>query len=174
MPTIKTESIAKQQKITKPTIDEIVINILQDENLANATNLISFIRENKISLRWSSTNCWQLYYKSKRIGVIRMTEKAYPMYILDENSWLFSPWDSHDIIDTLIDDENAKNIIWNNVRLCSNCASCGPGSERMVLGKKIEKTCHGWLNMINPNMETVECIKQIIKIKKNQLDYVAT
>ena len=158
------------EKQLKPKIDEVVADILHGENLKNALELISFIKENKISLRWSSTNCWQLYYKSKRIGLIRMTEKAYPMYALGANSWLFSPWGSDDVIDALTDDEKAKNVIWNNVRICSNCGSCGPGWERTVLGKVFEKTCHAWLNMINPDKQTVECIKQILEIKKNQLD----
>lgn len=161
---------AKEQQKAKPKIDEIVTGILHEERLENALDLIWFIKENKISLRWSSTNCWQLYYKSKRIGIIRMTEKAYPMYVMEANSWLFSPWDSYDVIDNFANDENAKNIIWNNVRLCSNCASCGPGSEREVLGRLFEKTCHAWLNMVNPDKETVECIKRMLEIRKGQLD----
>ena len=160
---------AKQQQKVKPKIDEVVANILNEKDLENAQDLVSFIEDSKIKLKWSSTNCWQLYYKSKRIGIIRMTEKAYPMYALGDNSWLFSPWDSHDVIDTLTDDK-IINIIWNNVRICSSCGSCKPGFERVVFGRLFENTCHSWLNMINPDKETVECIKQIISIKMKQLD----
>ena len=160
---------AKQQQKEKPKIDEIVSIILKDKNLENALDLIAFIEQNKIKLKWSSTNCWQLYYKGKRIGIIRMAEKAYHMYAIGDNSWLFSPWDSYDIVD-MLSDEKSKKVIWNNVRMCSSCGSCKPGFEKVVFGKKFENSCHSWLNMINPDKETVECIKQMIFIKKKYLD----
>ena len=158
------------EKTGKPKIDEVVGNILCETNLENALDLISFIKENKISLRWSSTNCWQLYYKSKRIGLIRMTEKAYPMYALGENSWSFVPWGLDDILDAVVaDTDKTKEIIWNNVRQCSSCCGCGPGHERIFLGKKFEKACHSGIFMINPDKATIDCIKRMLEIKKRQL-----
>ena len=167
-------SIAKEQAKAKPKMDEIVGDILHEENLKNALDLMAFAKENKISLRWSSTNAYQLYYKSKRIGIIRMTVDAYKMYAMPVNSWYFSPWDSHDILDELISTEkNAKEIIWNNVRVCSSCGSCKPRHDRTIFGKVFEKTCHAWFHMVNPNKDTIDCIKSLLRIKKNHIDNAA-
>jgi len=159
------------EKKSKPKIDEVVGNIINEENLGNALDLISFIKENKISLRWSSTNCWQLYYKSKRIGIIRMTEKAYPMYALGASSWLFAPWGLDDILEIVADDNpKAKEIILSNVRQCNSCSSCGPGHKRTFLGRQFDKACHAGISMINPDKVTVNCIKRMLEVKKNQLN----
>ena len=158
----------------KPKIEEVAEAILENDNLANILDLIAFTKENKITLRWSSTNAYQLYYKSKRIGIIRMTADAYKMYAMPANSWYFSPWDSHDILDELISvEKNAKEIIWNNVRMCISCASCKPGHDRTIFGKVFEKTCHSWFHMVNPNKDTIDCIKSLLRVKKNQLDNAA-
>jgi hypothetical protein len=167
-------SIAKEQQRTKPKIDDVVETILHGENLASVMELIKFIKESKISLRWASQNCWHLYFKSNRIGNIRMTDKYRKNYALPDNSWAFSPWGSDDVLETLVANNNrAKDIIWNNVRLCSNCCNCGPGSDRIVFDKMFEKTCHGWFRMLNPDKDTLEFIKMLLKEKVCQLaDFV--
>jgi len=159
-------SIAKEQQKVKPKIGDVVETILHDESLISVKEIIAFIEENKISLRWASQNCWHLYFKGNRIGNIRMTDKYRKNYALPDNSWAFSPWGSDDVLEAVVDnDDKAKNIVWSNVRLCSNCCNCGPGHDRMVLGKKIEKTCHGWLRMLNPDNATLEFIKLMLKEK---------
>ena len=163
---------AKKQQNAKPKIDEVVSDILHDKNLENALDLISFIKESKISLRWASTHCWQLYYKSQRIGLIRMSEKAYPMYRLRENAWLFAPWGLDDVLNTeAATNDKTKEIIWNSVLLCNNCGSCGPGRDFTFHGKTFEKACQGGrMHMANPDKDTLECIKRLLRAKKKQLD----
>ena len=155
-------SNAKEQQKTRPKMDEIVGTILVGENLENASNLMAFCKENKMSLRWASLNCWQFYFKSKRIGQIRITDK--------DNSWTFSPWNSVDTIETLTaNDIKAKDIVWSSVKLCNNCCNCGPGHDRIVFDKMFEKVCHGWFRMTNPNEATIDFIKQMLKEKMSQL-----
>ena len=163
-------SIAKEQQKEKPKIDDVVESILHDESLASVIELVRFIKNNKISLRWASQNCWHLYFKGKRIGNIRMTDKYRKNYALPDNSWAFSPWGSDDVLETLVaNDDDVKNAVWNNIRLCSNCCNCGPGIERVVLGKTFENTCHGGLRMLNPDNDSMELIKMMMTEKMRQL-----
>ena len=163
-------SIAKEQQKTKPKIDEVVENILHGENLISVLEFIAFIKESKISLRWASQNCWHLYFKSTRIGNIRMTDKYRKNYALPDNSWAFSPWGSEDVLESLVENNSeAKEVVWNNIRLCSNCCNCGPGHKRIVSDKAFENTCHSWLRMLNPDEETLKFIKMVLREKAERL-----
>jgi hypothetical protein len=161
-------SNAKEQQKTKPKIEDVVKNVLHGENLDSVTSLITFIRENKISLRWVAQNCWQLYFKGSRIGYIRMTDKYRKNYALPDNSWVFSG--CVDVLDILVANDNkAKDLVWNNVRLCSNCCGCGPGKDKMIYDKQFEKTCNEWFRILNPDTDTVTFIKMMLKEKVRQL-----
>jgi len=162
-------SVAKEQQKTRPKIDDIVGDILHGNDLASAIELITFIKENKISLRWGSTNCWHLYFKGKRLGNIRMTEKFSKNYAIPENSWVFGP-DSDDVLEVLVKNDNElKNIVWNCIRLCTNCCNCGPGNDRVIFGKKFKNTCHGWLRMLNPGSDEMKLIKMMLTEKMHRL-----
>ena len=161
-------SIAKEQQKARPKIDDVVGDVLRGENLFSLKELLEFIKECKITLRWASQNCWQLYFKSNRIGYIRMTDKYRKNYALPDNSWVFSG--CTDTLETLVaNDDKVKDVIWNNVRICGNCCGCGPGRNRDVFGKTFEKTCNEWFRVLTPNNDGLEFIKAMLKEKMNLL-----
>ena len=70
--------------------------------------------------------------------------------------------------------EVLKENTWTHVRICEHFSSggkqcgCGnqPGSDKMIFGKKFENLCFAHLEFLNPDAETLENIKKLMLLFK--------
>ena len=101
-----------EQKKTKPKIEDIVAEYEFSHSGAKETVLefIAWLKANKISLGWASSNTWKIAYKGRRIGSIRFYEGS--LYIDPP----FNPKDSN--LEYYIINENLAEIIWANIEFC--------------------------------------------------------
>jgi len=56
---------AEIQKKTKPQIDDVICQYLDNETLKDALYIINNIREHGMKIKWSSYNVWTVKYKQK-------------------------------------------------------------------------------------------------------------
>jgi len=71
-------------------------------------------------------------------------------------------------------DDTLKEAAWAHVRTCEHFSSegkkcgCGdqPGFDKVIFGKKFENLCFALLEFMNPDAETLEDIKKLILLFK--------
>jgi len=69
-------SLSQEQKNIKPRIDDIINDFLSGDALNNALNFIDYLKDNKMSPRWSATSTWTVRHKSRRVCVIKLHGSA--------------------------------------------------------------------------------------------------
>ena len=58
------------QSKTKPSIDEITNELVVGEMNEDILNFVAWLRENKLSPKWCSTNTWKFVYKKVMLGYV--------------------------------------------------------------------------------------------------------
>jgi hypothetical protein len=174
----------KEQKKTKPMIEDVMPHYLDGGRLKNALEFIAYLRENKIKPVWAITNGWKAVYKGKTLYYIRL-----PLYEahfnrpnqLDgtnwESSWCVTPFLMNLAeYEDLITDETDKKIVVDNFYGCvPYCRGSGCSSEKKitVCGTELVRYCHdGMLGnrslwVVNPDETEIACIKKFLELEKN-------
>ena len=64
-----------------------------------------------------------------------------------------------------------KEIAWANVNFCTSCG-CGsqPGSQKVVFGKTFDNVCNSAMAFYVPDFQTLECVKNLLLMRKNLID----
>ena len=85
----KNETLAQEQRRTKPKLDDIVTSrtSMDEEAKQVAFAYLDYCNAKNITYKWSSTNRWDLNAKGKRIGYIGIGVRKH-----DDNSWNIITW----------------------------------------------------------------------------------
>ena len=163
MTTEERKALTQEQKTTKPKIDDVIENYLSGEPLKNLQDFIAYLREIKLSPRWASTNAWASKHKSQLVSTIRLQGSS--ALELKENEWVVHMLEKfgHNYLDEFISCEKFKEVVWNNIKPCNRCSSCGPRNKE-YMGKKFDSICG--LRIINPSGETLDYVKKIVEANK--------
>jgi len=153
------------EKAVKPKIEDIVNNVLSGDVLNNALDFVAYLRENKLSPIWSAKNVWTVSYKTFRVCFIRLNGAA-DYHNLSAGSWNISPfigeYDANSLSGEL------KEIAWANKKNCRTCGQCAlPLSA--IFGKEFATSCECSLLFVNPNSKTIECTKQLVALRRNEI-----
>ena len=150
----------KDQKNTKPKIEDITLEILDEDKNNNVLEFISYLKTNKMSTHWASVNSWKIVHKGKDISFFK----------LYDNSWYIDPivdYKDSNFVE-YIKKEKLEKILQKNVELCTNClpnGQCTPGRSVEILGKQYKNICHT-IRFINPNSSEINCIKKLFEYRK--------
>ena len=161
-------------KQTKPQIEEIITNVLNDDAKKNALDFVAFLRANKLSPRWASQNSWVVSYKNQRICYIRLSGTAH-YHNLEDGSWHINHVNygqtifSKDDKNQYIPDEQLKNVVFNKIKFCTKCYNCKPGNSVMVLESQFNDVCHSWFVTKSPDIDAINCAKSLVIMKKHAI-----
>ena len=173
------ETIAQEQRKTKPTLEDFIAANLDEKTRQDALAFLDYCKARKISYPWSSTNTWYLQAKGKRIGIIWIGSVKAPGQYDDDTHWAVGVG-FYELIqyDDFIIKENLQSVIANSLIYCSkhnsNCSgSCAPGYTGEIAGKQYHNLCRAmWIldgktciNFKNPNAAAIERVKRIIDFK---------
>lgn len=67
-------------------------------------------------------------------------------------------------------DETAKKIATKHIDICERCGSCGGGTTKKIFGKEYCNVCKTTFRFINPNNEELNCLKQLLLLRKNDIE----
>jgi len=119
------------------------------------------------------------YWKDKLYFICNYQNKNI-CYILingyEEGSWVIGSDDSDsNWFEDFPLNEHIKEILWKNVNICDNPSACGAcslghGTRKTIFGKEFHSVCLSAFKFTNPDAETVECIKQLFEIRKNDIN----
>ena len=164
-------SIVKEQQKTKPKIDEIIPIYLDGESKQSLIELLEFCRVNEIKAKWSATNRWKFVYKKSGVGMIYIGARPCLPNGRDykKNQWFITV----NIAEDFVIRENLTEVIHKNVLLCvRGQKNCLKREISTVLGKEYINACNAAGSMYaNPNAESLECIKRILKFR---IDLIAS
>jgi len=123
----------------------------------------------KLNPRWASTNAWRVKNKGKWLLRITVSPKG---------NWSINHWHITcnyflDILHGECNDsvlfEKYKEIVLSNLRYCKGCASCKPGTNKVIFGENFDLLCHGFFNFTSPDATTIECAKMLLECKKKAI-----
>ena len=146
-------------------IEDIFNKTLIGDDLKNALDFTEFLSANGMIRK--EQHEW--HYKNERV--------CYMDASYERHTW--TVWTSGDYSNEYEDfpiDERTKEIAWANAGKCGNCdgCDCKPGKTKMIFGKEFTNICDGAADIsivfCNPNAETLECLKKLLKIKKHIID----
>ena len=157
-----------EQKTTKPKIESVITEyqFLHSGVKEMLQDFIIWLKSNKISLGWASSNAWKMAYKGSRLGTVRLYEGS--LYI-------DPPFGNNDgDLEKFIINENLAEIIWNNVEFCVNCFCATPGHSARILGRDFENVCHS-VRFKDPGTDEFACAKKLLEyvIKTSQSNSTA-
>ena len=125
-------------------------------------NFVIFLRDNEFSIEPEDDgNGWKIIYVNDCIGHMNYTNVGV---------WI----DTCNFGDCCSADGRLKDTVWAHVRVCehfsSNGKQCGcgrqPGFSKVIFGKEYGHLCFAHLEFINPNAETIDIIKKLIMLFK--------
>ena len=115
----KNETLAQEQRRTKPKLDDIIASraSMDEEAKQVAFAFLDYCNVKNITYKWSSTNRWNLYAKGKSLGYVGIGIRK-----TDDNSWSIL-LNHREIIqyEDFIQQEGLWDAIFNNLHLCKGC-----------------------------------------------------
>jgi len=163
----KTLTLYQQQKATKPSIEDIIAEIIPDGDVKKAVlDLAAYLRANKMSLRWYGGNEWTAINKGKRIcrialGNIWWSGKCSNYWHVNLKLTKMSEYEESAM------NAGMQKIIWDNIKYCNNCSGCAPGREMTISGREFKGICHDmFLIIFDPDEATVDGIKRLLELEK--------
>jgi hypothetical protein len=157
-------------ELKKPTIeDEIKNSDLSDCLQKTHIEFCRFLKDNEFSIETEDDgNGWQIIYMNECVGHMNFANAGIWIDTCD-----FGSGDSAD--------DDLKKATWAHVRICEYFSSggkqcgCGrqPGFGRIFFGKKYENLCFALLEFMNPDAKTLEKIKKLMLLYKQNRHFPA-
>jgi len=135
-------------------------------------DFVEYCNENEMPMRGVGDFC----FKGKGMAAVRFRYKGGRLgksIVYEENSCYI------DVVfevgnpdyENFVISQNLSDIVWKNVKYCEGCLStCAPGRDMTLLGKTLNKVCvyktDKFLRFIDPNAESLRCIKKILEFRK--------
>ena len=131
---------------------------LNGNMLENAMDFMSFLKENNMTFADGAVN-----YQNKVMCYMH----------IDDSKEEPGPWTIWTEGDYSNDSTNMqlKEIAWSHINFCGSCGGdCSPGKPKNVFGKEFNNVCNAVMAFYLPNAETLECVKELLLIRKNSID----
>ena len=173
----------KEQKNTKPMIEDVMPNYLDGDMLTSALEFIAYLRENKMKPLWQGLNTWGAKEKGIVLySIMLQVGKGYYGRVGDLPSWGITLNPVHmNTYEERIVHEGLQNFILDNVVYCvhsgrsdSSGEGCNPnkrcagGRDRTVLGKEIKALC-GCRSLTwvwDPDEAAIVRMKKLLKLEQ--------
>jgi len=167
----------KEQKAAKPKPEDIIPDCawLDGDMKKNALGFVAWLRVNKMSPTWASTNSWKCSYKGKAICYIKLL--CVDRNINNRYSWIIETYFSNGSkYRELLESEGLLKHISNNVWYCHGC-HIKPGQQCnrknvMILGKEVKGVCgNNYLTTFCDSDEAaVNGVKKIIDFRRQEIE----
>ena len=161
----KKETLAQEQRRTKPKLDDIITSraSMDEEAKQVAFAFLDYCNAKNITYKWSSTNRWNLNAKGKRIGYIGIGVRKH-----DDNSWNIIIGLSELLqYEDFIQKEGLAEVICNNIHYCEGCNKVVCSRSATILGKEYHNLCGVGVCFKNPDAKALKSVKKILDFRLN-------
>lgn len=163
----------RAQKELKPKVDDVSRELLGEDKLENVLSFLEFLKANKLTPRWYTTNSWVVKYKNKEVCRIKLDWMPRPsdkesFWAICYNHFTRQKWFSVDDITV----DGLKEFIWNNINPPHGCnrkeGRCKGWQNVTILGKSFKAVCGCYpLVVKNPDGKTLEYVKEFVLLIKD-------
>lgn len=157
-----TKEVSKyeQQKKMKPLLEDIIDSYLKGQLRDNAVEFVNFLRANKMSPQWASTDSYALSYKNRRVCIIKINAGEWSL-------WLNTQYNEDFNVCFCRENKETQNILLNSIVYCKYCGKCAPGLNITILGKQLQKACYcPVIRLHNPSQTELDCAKKLVILRK--------
>ncbi|MDD4493462.1 MAG: hypothetical protein PHV32_03815 [Eubacteriales bacterium] len=159
--------------MTEQNAEYYIAEILVGDAQKNALDFLAYLRANEMLFErgkgyWAGKLYWLIKYKDEYVCFILVnggedeTEPEGWVIWSDDSD---SDWYANSHLD-----EHTKAIAWENIDFCANCGSCSGGMRKTIFGREFDNVCRTTFRFNNPNVEALECLKELVEIRKNHCD----
>lgn len=165
----------KEQKASKPKIEDVIPDWLDGDMKKNALDFVVWLRTNKMSPTWASTNSWKSSYKGKSICYVKLL--CVDRNINNKYLWMIETYfNNRSKYYELLESEGLLQHLSDNIWYCHGChiksESLCQRRNVTVLGKEIKGVCgNGYLSTFCDSDEaTVNGLKKIIDFRRQEIE----
>ena len=154
------------------TIENVIRELLTDDAQSNALDFVRYAAANQMTVEGEAP-CWNINYKAKNVCVLFVSgDKNTP------GPWTIWSEDSdYNELEGFPIDQQTKEAAWAHANFCSHFKSggtdcgCGnqPGTTKTIFGKQFDNLCTATLMFTNPNAQILQCIKNLVGLKKSAI-----
>ncbi|WP_167956791.1 hypothetical protein [Anaerosporobacter faecicola] len=151
------------QKKIKPSIDNQIELYLVGKDKENLISFVSFLRQNKMSPQWGSTNSYNLSYKGRRVCIIKIEERSYQVWVNTQYNEAFNSCFANESLEI-------KTFLRDRITYCYGCGSCKPGLDMEILGVACKGACFNpVIRMENPDEERLELARKLVMLRRQAI-----
>ena len=151
------------QKKEKPAIYDVIDKCLVGKAKDDLLGFVSFLKENRMTPQWGSTNSYNLSYKSRRVCIIKIADNSYQIWLNTQYNEDFNEY---------FKNENGiiKEFLLSKVVYCFGCGSCKPGLDIDILGVALKNACFNpVIRMENPDDARLELAKKLVLLRRKAI-----
>lgn len=120
---------------------------------------------------WADKRYWMVKYNNEYVCFILVN--GYGSVRHQDEPEGFHIWSDDSGEDWFVNsplDEYTKEIAWKNVDYCVHCGGvCEGGTHKTIFGKEFNGVCRTTFRFDNPDVEAMECAKQLVKLRENDI-----
>lgn len=155
-------------------IESIIREVLTADAQKNALDFITYLKTNEMLFErgkgyWEDRYYWMIKYRNEYVCFILINGNEDKT---EHDGWVIWSDDSgSNWFENFPLGESMKEIAWKNVDICGGCGGCrNPGgSHKTIFGKGFDNVCITAMRFDNPDTETMECVKKLIELRKNDI-----
>ena len=148
----------KSNRKMRVNLERHMKHVLSGDALKNALNFTEWLKANEMA--HTGVHC-EVHCKGKCACYLLVDRKNWTI-------WTEGEYDQ-DRSDIPMD-ARMKAIAWVNVSRCVSCGnSCSPGNTKIIFGKEFANVCNAVMMFQNPDAETLECVKKLVKLRKQAI-----
>ena len=151
--------ISVKKKKPDPPIEEQIKNKLSGDMQKNALDFIAYMKAAGMTTHDTYSTAFE--YNGKWVCIL----------IIGKNNWTIydNPLTKH--YDDFPVDESMKEFVCAHVRKCTKCGcDSSPGINKLIFGRAFENVCTSEVGFRNPDVETLQKVRQMIDIWKKNID----
>lgn len=153
----------QEQKKIKPPIEKMINKMLDGKLKEDLLNFVSFLRENKMSPQWGSTNTYTLSYKSRRVCIIKIYDSSYQIWLNTQYNEEFNNCFAEE-------SEEVRNYLLDKVIYCFGCGTCKPGLSMELLGISLKNACYNpVIRMENPDEMQLALARKLVMLRREAI-----
>ncbi len=162
----------KVNSVTQHNIKDVITEVFKGSEKSKLLEFVDFLKSNDMEFErgtgyWENQLYFMVKYHNEYVCFILINgtgdeSDLAPLTIWSDDSG--SKWYENYPIKV-----HQKEIAWSNVDFCVSCGACGGGICKNIFGRTFNNVCRTTMRFVNPDEKTLEFIKRIVEIRKNDI-----